>query len=222
MSMNCYLLALGPTDLAAIKRKPGSAAAMVEAATLAGIGAMYGNLGKNFPDIDQIEGAPPPSAQDRKAWDAFKRDMLAQIAGLRRAAAGKGEVDPSRVLDLHKSWHVLHYLFTGQAEDAMPPGNALLGGQELGEDTGYGPPRFHEPAAIAAFARFLAPLTVEELQGRLDLPRMAALGVYCCDDPDDEGSIEELNDDIQHYFPQLQTFVGAAAKKGQGMLVWLS
>jgi hypothetical protein len=49
-------------------------------------------------------------------------------------------------LNLEKSWHVLHYLLTGKAEKAPPPvGNAVLGGQDIGGDRGYGPARFLTP-----------------------------------------------------------------------------
>jgi hypothetical protein len=96
-----------------------------------------------------------------------------------------------------------------------------MGGREVGPDMGYGPPRLHEPAATAAFARFLAPLTVAELQDRIDLRRMGALGIYCCED-DDAGGGEEIRDDVAHYFPELQSFVAAAAENGSGLLMWLS
>src|SRR5579871_4905619 len=58
-------------------------------------------------------------------------------------------------LDLHKSWHLLHYLFTGEVGPAESPGGMLMGGEELGEDIGYGPPRLHEAEATRAFGAFL-------------------------------------------------------------------
>jgi hypothetical protein len=52
-------------------------------------------------------------------------------------------------LNLEKSWHVLHYLLTGKAEKAPPPvGNAILGGQDIGGDLGYGPARFLTPQQV--------------------------------------------------------------------------
>jgi hypothetical protein len=139
---------------------------------------------------------------------------------VKAAVAAPRGGDPKRLLDLHKSWHVLHYLFTGEADAGTPPADALLGGRELGEDMGYGPPRLHEPEATAAFARFLEPLTADALKRRLDLRRMSSLGIYCCDD--DDGGAEELVDDVEHYFPQLRAFVAETAGGGNGMLVWLS
>ena len=43
-------------------------------------------------------------------------------------------------LELDKSWHVLHFLFTGHPSHGPMPAAALLsGGREIGDDLGYGP-----------------------------------------------------------------------------------
>jgi hypothetical protein len=222
MSMNCYALRLAETEVASVKRNPREAARLTQSATFASIGAGHEEMDFALPDLDrQWPGGPPKGGRDGRLWERLKRSLTGQLAGVKEAMAASRDVDRARLLDLHKSWHALHYLFTGEVEGGSPPANALLGGREFGEDMGYGPPRLHEPAATAAFARFLAPLTVAELQRRVDMGRMSALGIYCCED-DDEGSASELSDDIAHYFPLLQNFVADAAKNGDGLLVWLS
>jgi hypothetical protein len=41
--------------------------------------------------------------------------------------------------DLEKAWHSIHYVLTGQAQpDGTPLGDAVLGGQEIGPNLGYG------------------------------------------------------------------------------------
>lgn len=143
------------------------------------------------------------------------------------AAAGRREPAASaprpETIDLHKSWHVLHFLFSGQAgEGGTPPSNYLMeGGREVGEDMGYGPGHLLDPAETAAFARFLAGLTVETLQQRIDAPRMASLGIYCANDGS-AATARELADDVDNYFPALQSHLQAAAQAGQATLVWLS
>lgn len=43
------------------------------------------------------------------------------------------------VLDIHKSWHGLHWLLCQDARDGPEPlKHAVLGGEEIGEDLGYG------------------------------------------------------------------------------------
>jgi hypothetical protein len=210
MSMNCYALRLAATEVVAVKRDPASALRMTQTAAFASVGAH-----------DEIELALPDLGRGGKLGAALKQDLAGQFADVQSAIAAASDADRSRILDLHKSWHVLHYLFTGEAEGGAPPANALLGGRALGEAMGHGPPRLHEPAATAAFARFLAPLTVAELQRRIDIARMSALGIYCAAD-ENAGGAPDLSDDVEFYFPLLQEFVAAAAKSGNGMLVWLS
>jgi hypothetical protein len=216
MSMNAYARRLSPFEVAAIKRNPAAATSIATTGTLAGLHTKTPNLLRN------IELLREGGGNGRLASPVLQRELERQIEranAATRAAVSAGGSGP--VLDLHKSWHVLHYLFTGEAHGGNPPANALLGGRELGEDMGYGPARLHEPAATAAFARFLAPLTAAELQRRIDIRRMSALGIYCCDD-DGESGAAEINGDVGHYFPLLQGFVAEAAKDGHGLLMWLS
>lgn len=218
MSLNAYARCVSPFEIAAIKRNPATAASLATTGTLAGLGARRPNLLRNIGSLREGGG------NGVLASPALQRELERQIeeanAAMRAGSRARAEAEPSRVLDLHKSWHVLHYLFTGQADGGTPPADALMGGREFGADMGYGPPRVHEPAATTAFARFLAPLTVAELQRRIDLARMGDLGIYCCEDGD-AGSADEINDDVAHYFPLLQDFVAGAAKDSNGLLVWL-
>jgi len=137
-----------------------------------------------------------------------------------RAPAGPAASRPP-VVDLHKSWHMFHFVFTGLASGGTPPANLLMeGGAEIGEDLGYGPARLLDPATTAALAGFVAPLTVDELKRRLDGPRMAALSIYPAFDATD--AAQEYGDDVEHYFPLLREHLGAAAAGREATLVWLS
>ena len=222
MSMNFYALRLSPFEIAGVKRKPASASSMIHAATMSGMSAHFGGAGAKVPKLLlNLELLEQAGGNGQLASPALRELLARQIEQAKSPApAGRG-TDPRRLLDLHKSWHVLHYLFTGDADAGRPPADALLGGRELGEDMGYGPSRLHEPEATADFARFLAPLTADTLRRRIDFGRMSSLGIYCCGDEDD-GSAEELVDDVDHYFPLLQSFAAEAASDGNGMLVWLS
>jgi hypothetical protein len=129
-----------------------------------------------------------------------------------------------KTLDLHKSWHLLHYLFTGEAEPAESPGGVLLSGEELGEDLGYGPPRLHDAEATRAFAEFLKGLSSEKLEARLNLEEMQRAGVYAIPmgprvskrDQDD------LRAEITTYFEPLRDYVLKVTAKNSGLLIWLS
>jgi hypothetical protein len=149
---------------------------------------------------------------------------LASIfGGLAGRAPPRPGTQPDRppVVDLHKSWHMFHFLFTGRAEGGSPPGSLLMeGGEEVGEDLGYGPARLIGPADTAAFANFIGALSVDELKARLDGPRMAALGIYPGFEAVD--AVREYSDDVEHYFPKLRDQLAAAAAAGEAVLVWLS
>ena len=115
-------------------------------------------------------------------------------------------------LELDKAWHVLHYLLSGrQADGPMPAATLLRGGREVGEDLGYGPARALSAQETKAFAQFLAGQTTAALGARIDVDAMEQLGIYCADD--------DSADDVDHYFPQLQAYVGDAAKNGHGLLI---
>jgi hypothetical protein len=166
-------------------------------------------------------GAAPPGAAPDLASLMGALGTLAGRGGAGRSDAPEAAAGRPPVVDLHKSWHMFHFLFTGRAAGGMPPASLLLdGGEEVGEDLGYGPPRLLDPAATAALAGFVGTLTVEELKGRLDGPRMAALSIYPAFDAAD--AADEYADDIAHYFPQLRDHLAAAAAAGEAALLWLS
>jgi hypothetical protein len=143
--------------------------------------------------------------------------------GFAGSTAPRGAAAPARppVLDLHKSWHMFHFVFTGRAQGGEPPGSLLMeGGEEVGEDMGYGPPRLIGIADTAALAGFVGALSVDEIKGRLDGTRMAALQIYPGFDAVD--AVEEYGDDVEHYFPALRDYLAAAAAAREATLVWLS
>jgi hypothetical protein len=40
------------------------------------------------------------------------------------------------------------------------------------------------------------------------------MDIYCADD--------DCEEDLNHYFPQLKSYVSDAAAKGQGLVIWMS
>lgn len=139
----------------------------------------------------------------------------------RIARSGGGvAADTERALDLHKSWHVLHFLFTGTAWAGAAPANTLLaGGRAVGEDLGYGPARVIGPAETSAFDHYLSSLSLSELKRRIDPGAMARLEIYCADA--DNGDASELVEDVEHYLPRLKNYVSSAATRGHGMTIWM-
>ncbi|MEO0622319.1 MAG: DUF1877 family protein [Pseudomonadota bacterium] len=117
--------------------------------------------------------------------------------------------------DLDKSWHILHWALTGQAEGTDTPDGALLGGTALGPCGGYGPVRLLSPSEVAAFAEVLAPLDAAQLSSRTDPEAMRTAGVAFTDDPD------MVAFEIEDHFPRFQKFVATTARKKRGLLLIL-
>src|SRR3954447_18961860 len=142
-----------------------------------------------------------------------------------RFLADPGEVEPvlrqrPPACDLHKAWHVIHFLLTGTADGGDEPHCFLLqGGVELGAedlDAGFGPPRLLRPEQVRAFHDALEPIgTPDALRERFDHPRMIAAGIYSLSGDDEAEDLEFTT----HYLGGLRTFIQGAAAAGQGVLV---
>src|SRR5262245_64253634 len=82
-------------------------------------------------------------------------------------------------LEVDKSWHGLHFLLTGSAwEGSFPLNFIVAGGQEVGDDLGYGPARALRSEDVAKVDAALDPLTMDELRRRFDASRMSELEIY--------------------------------------------
>ena len=125
--------------------------------------------------------------------------------------------DPHLRVDVDKAWHGIHYLLTGTVwERGDGLGAAILGGDPIAEDAGYGPPRLLDPETVSTVAEALTEVDVDALRGRYDPAVMMAAGIY----PDiwDEGD-EPFDGYLAPNFLELRRFYQAAAAGGQAVLV---
>ncbi|MDG4829052.1 YfbM family protein [Solwaraspora sp. WMMD1047] len=124
---------------------------------------------------------------------------------------------PDPELDLDKSWHAIHYLLTGTAWDTDEgAGAAILGGDEIGEDNGYGPARLLSPENVRTVAAALDTLHLDTLRTRFDPKAMAAADIY----PNIWDRTNEVFDTyLASYFVQLRSFYSKAAANDQAVLL---
>ncbi len=123
---------------------------------------------------------------------------------------------PEPELDLDKSWHGIHYLLTGTAwQIGEGAGAAILGGDEIGQDGGYGPARLLDPDTGRAIATALDALDVETLRTRFDPDAMTAADIY----PDIWTNGTDEFDYLMSHFTELRRFYHAAAVNGQAVLL---
>jgi len=143
------------------------------------------------------------------------------LAALRKDPSGIEELVESdaRQVSLEKMWHAIHFLLSGDAEEVRgTAGLAVLGGDEIGEDLGYGPARVLAPDAVARVAEALAPIDRAWVDAHFDAEALADAGIY----PEvwDEDRAE-LVDEIWSYLGPLCTAYAEARSSGRGMVLWL-
>ena len=130
------------------------------------------------------------------------------------------DLPPGHHLDTDKSWHLTHFLLTGEAwGGAEPLVNAVLGGTQVSdEDVGYGPARYLTPVQVETVARALMDISPDELWKRFDLQRVREADIY----PSGwEGNHTERAY-VLEYYGQLRSFFSDAAVNGDAMILYIN
>ena len=124
-------------------------------------------------------------------------------------------------LDIDKSWHIIHFLLTGDPWKGKEPWvNVVLGGTPVSEESvGYGPARYLTPPQVAEVAQALSTLSAEDLLARWDDEAIAEADIY----PNiwDDESPEEL-EYVSDNYEAIREIFARAAQNGDAMIVWLS
>lgn|SRR5215469_1636000 len=231
MSMIGKLRQVSEFELARFKANPSEMVRMLAGAPRVGDPQAYAQLRQNLeqsPVVRELmelsrQGKVPTREQQLEMRQQML-ELLKQAQGMQQAAFGKSAPHPpveartdSAELDLHKSWHSLHFLFTGKADgsDGTPLGDAILGGAEIGgeaADTGYGPPRALPPSRVKAVAEALNAFPIAEKARQYDPEAAERAEVYVA---------QHGADELQQYFTELRAFYNDAASKGNAVLLWI-
>ena len=142
-----------------------------------------------------------------------------QIRALAQANASQGAPAPKHdFLDLHKSWHGLHFLLCQSSwEGPEPYRSAILGGEEVGDDLGYGPPRLVLPETVEQVASALSALSAAQLMTRFDPAAMDREEIY-------PGGFEEdfsWKRDLLRDYERLRDFYAETAAQGSAVVSWI-
>jgi Domain of unknown function (DUF1877) len=116
-----------------------------------------------------------------------------------------GDGEPEYSIDVDKAWHGIHFMLTGKSNGGEGPlAMAVMGGDEVGEEMGYGPEK----------------LTIEEFERGFKPAEMAAADIY----PDViwERDGKDALDYVLENYQQLVVFYRDAAARGDGAVLWLS
>ena len=147
------------------------------------------------------------------------REFSRSYEALRNSAIAAAKLNLAPPLSLETEWHVLHFLLTGGAAKCALPSGALLGGDPIGEDLGYGPARLLMPLDVADFADFLDAQDPRELLTRFDMRKMRSAHVYNAPDDDDAERVALW---VSVFVPKLRRYLAQARAEGAGLLLWTS
>src|SRR5436309_1032657 len=123
--------------------------------------------------------------------------MYCHLKAMKSADVKRWLVDPEAItnlamrqggamsLSLEKAWHGLHFLLTGFAwEGELPLAFLIQGGEAIGDDLGYGPPRLFEHPQVAELDAALDAISEDELWSRFDPEQMSGVYPEIWDEPE--------------------------------------
>ena len=190
---------------------------------------MYGSLLRvRAEDVDWIRANPREFAFDFLHYERPKPNTGGILGWLKRlspitvtgtsveeSAPSVSGRSPVEDLDLEKSWHALHFLFTGKADGGLQPMAFMLnGGEDVGEDD-WGDPvgRLFSAVQVGNIDAFLSALTDDSLASRYDPERMNALEIY-------PGGWDASDPEhLAASFEDLRVFIHRAADAGDWVVV---
>ena len=151
-------------------------------------------------------------------------DQLASLIAAPDAvssALDPGSPDSSsrKYMDVDQSWQAIHYTLNGDPWSGEAPlGLVVLGGEDIGEDMGYGPARYLTATQVQDVAAALDAIDPTAFGSRFDGQALDNADVHpqmWGEDP------AEGLDYALHHYSQLRTFYQTAAQRGDAMLLYL-
>jgi len=130
-----------------------------------------------------------------------------------------GEIEAAGFLSLDKSWHSLHFLLNGDPwQGSGPLFNAVLGGQEFGDDMGYGPPRYLSADQVKEVAQALSKVDRVQLKAKFDPQAFKKAEIYGFNAQDANSEFGYM----MGYLQELTSFFESAAKAGKAVVISLT
>lgn len=216
MSIVCYVLRAQPSLIAQVRSDHDLLAGVTQHASQSTWNAHFeATLARmTAEEAATMRKQREASLANIRAMPDFAAEFERLAAAQTRAAA----LALSDALCLDKQWHILHFALSGSSGLTGEPADALMSGEEIGDDAGYGPPRVHAPEAARAYADFLAAQNFPALLAHATPQAMNDARIYGAPDVIDELLATMLSDD----FIRLRDYAAAARDGGDGLITWLS
>jgi len=215
MSMMGSYRRISAGTLQRLRQNPGEIEPFLMSPILARFGGAF-PIPKEF--LSVVDHLPEELRRIALAKMESVRTMVAEFKPPASASGLPADSEPPP-LDIEKAWHGLHFVLCGVAEEAPPPlGNAVLGGEPLGGDMGYGPCRFLTPEQVSETAQALSGLSVEEFRRRYDAAALDRADIY----PRRWGTGPHELDWLADAFVEVSGYFRDAAAAGEAMLLYLT
>ncbi|MBT9466690.1 YfbM family protein [Hydrogenophaga sp.] len=171
---------------------------------------------QTFPDAaGELLGHTPPPPKVGFLSKVFGKSQK-EVPASREKLQPVGESD---TFNLDQAWHILHYLFTGGAEEGKWPAAFIMsGGQEVGPDLGYGAPRLLTSEQSSEVAAFLNAQTLQSLDDAYSTQGIEAAQIYWQASSDPAERQRELGE-LWGVVQELRIFIGHFAQTGNSALV---
>lgn len=125
-------------------------------------------------------------------------------------------------IDIDKSWHILHYLFTGSANGKTPPGCYLLEGGRIIKDVeiGYGPVYTLDVQQVKEFSDFVCEFDQQTLEQRFNKEEMKKQKIYVAENTSSDFK-EELLPYVLENLRCLKNFLVKTVDENKGLMIYM-
>lgn len=121
--------------------------------------------------------------------------------------------------DLDKAWHAIHYMLTGSSEAGEFPLNFLMiGGQEIGENLGYGSVRFLTMNQVKKLKQSFDDISLTTFRQKYNPAELNEYEVY----PLTKNWTQEQESWIVEEYESLKIFIDQASQDSKGIYVIIS
>ena len=118
--------------------------------------------------------------------------------------------------DLDKSWHALHFILNGDPWKGAFPLNFLAsGGEEIGEDVGFGPIRFLNASQTKQLKDELNKITADDFDNRFNAAKLTSAEIY------PTGDWTDAKPWLRENYISIKEFIGQTVADGKGIYIYI-
>jgi hypothetical protein len=201
MGMRAHYVQLDSEDMDQILANKKAASEVLMGASLGGMDmkTVFDTLGVKDSDLKAME------------------KMLGPLPSFMKGGPQSATMQKKRPnLAIEKSWQAIHFVLNGDPwKGSGLLNNAVLGGQEVGEDMGYGKARYLDPFKVVQTSTALDKISDEEFKRKAQAADFRGKQIYVYGDQLSKEDLEELC----YFFKQIQQFFRTASDKSKGILL---